>query len=76
MNFEDDMVDICAFPLEVMCVLVVVIQRWSNRSIERSNRALLSEKMEWRIVNQGSETQRTRRRGRVGDMVDRRRIRK
>jgi hypothetical protein len=80
MNFEDDMVEICAlisFGGDVRVGAVDVVQKWSyDRSIERSNRALLLEKMKWRMVNQGSETQRTRRRGRVGDMVDRRRIRK
>jgi hypothetical protein len=40
---------------------VDVVQTWSYRSIERSNRALLLAKMKWRMVNQGSETRRTRR---------------
>lgn len=67
MNLEDDMVEICAFISfggDVRVGAVDVVQRWSyDRSIERSNRALLLEKMKWRMVNQGSETQRTRRRG-------------
>ena len=41
-NLEDDMVDICALYSVGGDVRVgVVVQRWSDRTIERSNRALL-----------------------------------
>jgi hypothetical protein len=44
MNFEDDMVEVCAdfsFSSDVRVGAADVVQRWSYRSIERSNRALL-----------------------------------